>query len=101
MGYPLPLACANVWSLELIKGISDTLALELIDKRREIVAAATREAPHSALQRAHGIGDKVANKLLRYISVTERCHDESPVEFFKPAGRVIPPRVSIGPQPLE
>ena len=84
MGYQLPLACANVWSLELIKGISDTLAFELIEKRREILIAATRESPESAIQRAHGVGEKVAPKLLRYLSVTERCHDPNQMELFAP-----------------
>ena len=84
MGYQLPLACANAWSLELIKGISDTLAFELIEKRREILAAATREPSISALKRAHGVGDKVAPKLLRYLSLTERCQDSNELKLFKP-----------------
>lgn len=84
MGYPLPLACADPWSLELIKGISDTLAFELIEKRREILAAAAREPATSSLKRAHGVGDKVAPKLLRYLSLTERCQDSNELKLFDP-----------------
>jgi hypothetical protein len=58
MGYKLPLQCADVWSLELLKGISDTLAFEIVAKRFEIARSVRSEGELNALQHAHGIGGK-------------------------------------------
>ena len=73
MGLKLSLACADMWSLELLKGVSDTLALELIDKRYEIMRAAFNGSQVEAIKKAHGIGDKTAEKLLAYLDLQERC----------------------------
>jgi hypothetical protein len=73
MGFKLPLSCADVWSLELLKGVSDTLAFEMVAKRYEIMRAALTESPAEALGKARGIGDTTAAKLLRYLDLTERC----------------------------
>ena len=73
MEYKLPLLCANVWSLELLKGISDTLAFEIVAKRFEIARSVRSEGHLNALQHAHEIGDKTAVKRLPYLELTERC----------------------------
>lgn len=73
MGLKLSLACADMWSLELLKGVSDTLALELIEKRYEIMRAAFTGSQVEAIKKAHGIGDKTAEKLLEYLDLRERC----------------------------
>ncbi len=82
MGHKLPLACADMWALELLKGVSDTLALELIDKRYEIIRASFNTSPVEAIKKAHGIGDKTATKLLEYLDLQERCHISEPYEMW-------------------
>ena len=73
MGFKLSLECADMWSLELLKGVSDTLALELLAKRYEIMRAARSASQVDAIKKAHGIGDKTAEKLLEYLDLKERC----------------------------
>jgi len=85
MGLKLPLECANIWSLELIKGISDTLALEVLDKRFDIMRAAFNGSQTEAIQRARGIGEKTAEQLLRYIDLTERCEVQERLEMWRRA----------------
>jgi hypothetical protein len=81
IGLKLPLACANVWSVELIKGVSDTLALELIDKRFEIMRAAFNGSQMDAIQRARGVGAKTAQQLLRYLDLTGRCELQEKFDY--------------------
>ena len=73
MGMKLPLECTDMWSLELLKGISDTLALELLDNRYEIMRAALNGSHIEAIKKARGVGDKTAEKLLEYLDLQERC----------------------------
>ena len=73
MGEKLPLRCADISSLELIKGISDTLAFELLERRYEIMRAALQGSHVEAIQKAQGVGDKTAEKLLPYIDLTAPC----------------------------
>lgn len=82
MGFKMPLECADMWSLELLKGVSDTLALELIDKRYEIMRASFTTSDVDAIKRAHGVGDKTATKLLEYLDLQERCHINEPYEVW-------------------
>jgi hypothetical protein len=82
MGYKLPLQCADVWSLELLKGISDTLAFEIMAKRFEIARSVRSEGEINALQHAHGIGEKTASKLLPYLDLTERCEVSEKFEVW-------------------
>jgi hypothetical protein len=91
MGYRLPIECANVWSLELIKGFSDTLAMELLDKRFEIMRAALDEPHLDALRRARGIGDKTAELFLRYLDLTERCTTTDRLLMWRKGERGKPP----------
>ncbi len=83
MGLKLPLECANVWSVELIKGVSDTLAFELIDKRFDIIRAALNGSHREAIQKAHGIGEKTGERLLEYLDLTERCDVEEHLEVWR------------------
>lgn len=83
MGQKLPIACADVWSLELIKGISDPLAVELIEKRFDIMRAALNGSHQEAIQKARGIGDKTGERLLQYLALTERCETHENLEIWK------------------
>lgn len=78
MGQRIALACADHSALILIKGVSDTLAEELLSKRIEIIEAADEVGEEAALQRARGVGKKTAAKLVRAISLTERCEEYEP-----------------------
>ena len=73
MGMKLPLECADMWSLELLKGVSDTLAIELLDKRYEVMRAAFNGSHIEAIKKARGVGDKTAEKLLEYLDLQDRC----------------------------
>lgn len=73
MGEKLPLACADISNLELIKGISDSLADELLEKRYEIMRAALKESHLEAIKRARGVGEKTAVRLLTYLDLTAPC----------------------------
>jgi hypothetical protein len=66
-GQPIPLLCADMSSLELIPGISDKTALELLEKRNSIILA------EESLQLARGIGGKTAARLVRYLAVNGVC----------------------------
>lgn len=83
MGEKLPLACADIATLELIKGISDVLAFELLEKRYEIMRAALNETHLEAIQRAHGVGKKTGEKLLNYLDLTTRCSAKDPYEVWE------------------
>jgi Holliday junction resolvasome RuvABC DNA-binding subunit len=83
MGLKLPLDCANVWSLELIKGVSDTLAFEIIDQRVSIMRAAVNGTHQEAIQKARGIGEKTGERLLHYLNLTERCEVQERLEVWR------------------
>lgn len=84
LGLKLSLACADMWSLELLKGVSDTLAFELLEKRDEILRASRKESESSALQRAHGVGEKKAQALLKHLSLKEQCSNDQPYSEWPP-----------------
>ena len=72
LGHRLDLATVDVYALELIPGISDTLAFKMIAKRSEINETAqylTPSARHRSLEIIHGIGKKTAQKLADYLEV--------------------------------
>ena len=71
-GQPVSYTRADMYQLELIPGISDTLAERLLSNRpevqQEICSSAAR--PHSqALERIHGIGPVTATRLGRYLQL--------------------------------
>ena len=70
----LALACADMSGLELISGVSDRLASELVNERKRIVSQAQADLSHEeAMQLAHGVGAATAKKLLKYLSLSESC----------------------------
>ena len=90
MGHKLPLQCANIFSLELVKGVSDTLAAELLTSRFDIIGHARTGSPIDAIQRAKGVGEATAERLLRYIDLTERCTSAGNLTMWRKGERTIP-----------
>ncbi len=76
-----------MWSLELIKGISDTLATELLRERSRILAAARTSDHSKALQIAHGIGEKKSSEILHYLELRDDCTQGNQYEEFAGSGR--------------
>jgi hypothetical protein len=77
-GSRIKLACADISDLELVTGISDTLAHELLRKRATIIARA-RHAPYTeALTLARGVGEIKAKLLSRFISLEDACFQREP-----------------------
>jgi len=81
-GATLPLACADMWSLQLITGVSDRMAEELLLKRERIIAAAETRPLADALQLARGIGKKTGVTLAKLLSTERVCRDEPPYMPF-------------------
>lgn len=71
-GLRFSFATADLISLELIPGVSDTLATNLLARRGEIVRAACQEAaPAEAFELAHGVGPVMARTLAAHLDA--RC----------------------------
>ena len=71
-GARLRLSKANMWALELIPGISDTLADNILTRRkyvRHVAPHLTEGTRHTALEVVHGLGPKSARKLGKYIEI--------------------------------
>jgi ribosomal protein S13 len=72
LGHRLDIATVDIYALELIPGISDTLAFKMIAKRSDISETAqylSQSARHRSLEIIHGIGKKTAQKLATYLEV--------------------------------
>jgi hypothetical protein len=70
---------ADLFSLELIPGISDIAALALISKRDEIISEArflSEEERWRAFTLAKGIGDKKAVELSKYFALVPKAPTE-------------------------
>jgi len=80
IGSKLPLACADMSSLELLKGVSDRLASELIRNRTSILEKSKTSSPSEALRLAHGIGSQTSLRLSRYLELGGECEDKYPYE---------------------
>ncbi len=79
-GKRLWLITADLYSLELLSGISDSLAHEIIKSKRDVSAHAVwkvKKAPDNPLEYVHGIGEKRAKKFSRYLSVFREGNSES------------------------
>jgi len=83
-GDRIPLGCADISSLELIPGISDTIAISLIEKREEIQHSFEKTSLESSLQIARGIGPKNASKIARYLDVERPCTQADSYRLFSP-----------------
>ena len=71
LGSTVPLSSCDMYDLELIPGVSDKLAISLIASREKIVTAAKANLlPNSAspFVLAHGVGEKTAKKLEKYLT---------------------------------
>jgi hypothetical protein len=73
-GGRLPLACADMFALELVPGVSDSLASELLRAGPRIINAAQKgHSQQAALQIAKGVGVQKSHILTRFISVDGPC----------------------------
>ncbi len=73
-GQRLPLHCAEVSSLEMISGISDTVAFQLIDAKEHILASYTRgDSELASLQRVRGVGPATGKLLSKHIRLEGIC----------------------------
>jgi len=82
-GEKLPLRCADVSTLEMIRGIADTLAFQLVATRERVQVAHERgESEVAALQHVHGVGPATAALLARYIRLEGVCQEEPHFEFL-------------------
>lgn len=74
MGHHIPLACADLSTLELIPGVSDTLASSIMLMRPEILDHAARGAsPRTSWELAHGVGPASAGRLDIFFTLQSRC----------------------------
>jgi hypothetical protein len=87
-GQPLPLDCADIPSLELIPGMSDRTAGELLHQRESIRRATRHKGFESSLQLARGIGEKTAPRVARYLSLDGICETEEPYSPLFPRSAV-------------
>ena len=72
VGAPLPLRHTTEASLLLIPGIASSTAREILAMKGELLSRAARmETPqrYRALEHVHGIGEKKALKLRKYLSL--------------------------------
>jgi hypothetical protein len=81
-GDRLPLTCTDVSTLEMIRGISDGLAFQLVAARERVVNAYLQgEEDVIALQRVHGIGPATAERLLGFIRLDGYCAEPHRFEY--------------------
>ncbi len=68
IGNRITFSRADAYDLELIPGVSDSLAQGLLRSRREILAASPRQGC-SAFTLVHGVGNSKARDLCEYLIV--------------------------------
>jgi len=78
MGLKLPILCADLAALELISGVSDRLASDLLLNRFKMRASLQGHgkqglSEQQALELTHGVGPKTSAKLIQFISIAEPC----------------------------
>ena len=69
MGHTISLESADMVDLELIPGISDTLAEELISDKDRLAELAKKIPKEEALETVKGIGEAKAKTIGRYLSL--------------------------------
>lgn len=72
-GLQLPIGCARVTDLELISGISDTIARTLLRSREEDRSSSSMPAFRERLLSVKGVGPKLADSLLSFLSPISPC----------------------------
>ena len=73
LGGKMRFESAEIYELELVPGISDSLAQNILRKKAAILFEAERlpeEKQSKALELAHGVGEKRAESLLRYLDLS-------------------------------
>ena len=65
----LPLICLNLAELELIPGMSDTLASSLLSARSKVLSAYRQTHNYSALTLVEGVAEKRAQTLSAYLDL--------------------------------
>lgn len=74
LGYPLSLHCVDLFSLELISGVSDKTGMALIQNKDEILRSISSGIPITkALQSTRGVGPAFATKLAHYLDGIAPC----------------------------
>ena len=71
LGRKIPLSSADLYDLELIPGVADNLASNIIEKRSQIILEdqlKTKNSRKLSFEMIHGVGNKTAEKLARYLS---------------------------------
>jgi hypothetical protein len=82
-GQRVPLECFDISTLELLRGVSDTLALKILESREEVRKAFNRGASEEdALQRIRGVGPATARTLARYIRLDGECLNQPTFQLF-------------------
>lgn len=79
LGLRLPLACADLWSLEQIPQLSGRIAERLITHRIEIIQNARALGSKKALEGVFGVGEATAKRLLRYLDFNVDCIEQRPL----------------------
>jgi hypothetical protein len=72
-GAQIPLACADVSQLELLPGVSESVAAEILGAYEEIRTVAAESGPEAAFTRVYGIGPAKAAGLARDVAVSGEC----------------------------
>lgn len=70
LGNKIKLSDADLYDLELIPGVSDTLGMNILVARHKIIAASNNKNSRlkiNPFELAHGVGEKTASKLERYL----------------------------------
>lgn len=77
LGLRLPLACADLWSVEQIPNLSGRVAERLVAHRTEILLNARALGPKQALENVFGVGEATAQQLLTYLDPATDCIQDS------------------------
>jgi hypothetical protein len=77
-GDKLALACVDVSNIELIRGISDSLAFEIVAARRRIEDAyASTRSEQEAFQQVRGVGPATSMLLTKFIVIQGPCRHKT------------------------
>lgn len=83
-GERIALGCADLSALELIPGVSDSLAEALLAKRTAIALAHQTSPITTSLELARGVGPRNAASLARYLGTGDTCEGYETYKPFAP-----------------
>lgn len=72
-GRPLSLLCSSAQDLELLLGVTDRVASELLREAESLVRLAPVIGEEAAFERVHGIGPKRAAFFATHLSLNNSC----------------------------